>query len=151
MPRGSSAGWATKVAKKHGAHARLSLKPTDRGEKFGIVHYAGRVEYTVEAFYDKNLDTLSEARRSWFISFRFVSFRLVSFRLVSSRLVSFRFVSFRFVSFRFVSFLPWRLAFDVAVPHRWAVLFSFFRHFCPSPSGAWLFAFDLAVRRRRAV
>ena len=59
VPRGSSKGWVSKVAKAHATHAAFLLKKTDTAV-FTVLHYAGRVEYRSDHFYPRNLDALSD-------------------------------------------------------------------------------------------
>ena len=61
MPKGSDEGFLNKVLQRHGAAkelARPKAKALNSRLCFGIVHFAGEVQYNVTAFLEKNRDSL---------------------------------------------------------------------------------------------
>ena len=60
---GSDANFASAVRQRHAKHEFFD-SPRRAPLSFGIVHYAGTVEYATVGFVEKNRDTLQEIRRS---------------------------------------------------------------------------------------
>jgi myosin heavy subunit len=61
MPKGSDEGFLNKVLQRHGAAkelARPKAKALNSRLCFGVVHFAGEVQYNVTAFLEKNCDSL---------------------------------------------------------------------------------------------
>ncbi|KAK7241332.1 myosin heavy chain-like protein [Aureococcus anophagefferens] len=55
LPRGSSANFRARLAKRHAAHARFST-PRSASTAFFVEHYAGKVCYEAASFVEKNRD-----------------------------------------------------------------------------------------------
>ena len=51
--------WISKAAKAHATHAAFSLKKTD-ASVFSVLHYAGKVEYRSDFFFERNQDRTSD-------------------------------------------------------------------------------------------
>ena len=60
FPRGSDKGFLQKVVGEHKKNAHFDMPRIQRVPQFGIKHYAGVVTYDVDAFLEKNRDTLRD-------------------------------------------------------------------------------------------
>ena len=59
VPRGSDKSFLNKLSKRQKKHPRFVANQRARN-KFGVNHYAGKVEYTIDNFCEKNKDRLEE-------------------------------------------------------------------------------------------
>lgn len=58
VPRGSDESLLSKIVKAYGTHPNYRKNLKDAATKFGVLHFAGEVQYTINGFLDKNRDQL---------------------------------------------------------------------------------------------
>ena len=59
IPKGSSKNFTNRFLKKYKENDYIKFNRKYRDSKFGIIHYAGNVEYNTDEFYERNMDKIS--------------------------------------------------------------------------------------------
>ena len=65
IPKGSSKNFTNRFLKKYKENDYIRFNRKYRDSKFGIIHYAGNVEYNTDEFFERNMDKISNEINSF--------------------------------------------------------------------------------------